>query len=141
MGVDSLVESVDLVEQGNAPRIVQDESLATYESWCGRAESQLDWHRPAAELHNLIRGCDPQPGAWTTWQGERLSLYGSTVHEAAAGVRENAAVPGTVLSVDGEGMAVQTGDGAIMAKRVRAGRGAKVAAAESEVRAGDVLGR
>lgn len=141
MGVDALVESVDLVEQGNAPRIVQDESQATYESWCGRAESQLDWHRPAADVHNLIRGCDPQPGAWTTWQGERLSLYGSTVHEAAAGVREVAAVAGSVLSVDGDGMAVQTGDGAIMAKRVRAGRGAKVAAAESEVRAGDVLGR
>ena len=139
MGVDALVESVDLVQQGNASRIVQDESQATYESWCGRAESQLDWHRPTAQLHNLIRGCDPQPGAWTTWQGERMSLYGSAV---VAGVMyTEAAVPGTVQSVDDAGMAVQTADGAVLVRRVRAGRGAKVAAAESGVRAGDVLGR
>ena len=137
MGVDALVESVDQVARGTAQRIQQDESLATYESWCGMAESQIDWHRPAAQLHNLIRGCDPQPGAWTTWQGARLSLYGSTV--CADGQREDAA-PGTVLSVDDSGMVVSTGDGAVMVRRVRAGRGAKVTVAESAVQAGDVLG-
>ena len=137
MGIDALVESVGLVERGEAPRITQDESAATYESWCGRAESQIEWQRPAAVLHNLIRGCDPQPGAWTTWQGARLSVYGSTV---CADERHVAAVPGTVLSVDGDGMVVSTGHGAIMVQRVRAGRGAKVAAAESGVQPGDVLG-
>ncbi len=137
MGVDALVESVDLVQRGQAPRIHQDESLATYESWCGRAESQIDWERPAAQLHNLIRGCDPQPGAWTTWGGERLSLYGSAVR---ADGRQEVATPGTVLAVDGNGMLVSTGDGAVLMQRVRAGRGAKVTAAESAVQAGDVLG-
>ena len=137
MGVDALVESVDLVHRGEAPRITQDESQATYESWCGRAESQIDWQRPAAVLHNLIRGCDPQPGAWTTWRGARLSVYGSTV---CADERWKAAAPGTVLSIDDSGMTVSTADGAIMVQRVRAGRGAKVMAAESAVQAGDVLG-
>ena len=137
MGVDALVESVDLVQRGAAPRNEQDESLATYESWCGRAESQIEWERPAAQLHNLIRGCDPQPGAWTTWRGERLSVYGSAV---GADGRHEATVPGTVLSVDGGGMVVSAGDGAVMMQRVRAGRGAKVTAAESGVRPGDVLG-
>ena len=137
MGVDALVESVDLVHRGQGPRIQQDESLATYESWCGRAESQIDWNRPAAELHNLIRGCDPQPGAWTTWHGERLSLYGSAV---CADERQEATAPGTVLSVDVNGMVVSAGDSAVRVQRVRAGRGAKVAAAESAVQAGDVLG-
>lgn len=136
MGVDALAESVALVRSGDAPRVSQDESRATYESWCGRAESEIDWSRPAAETHNLIRGCDPQPGAWTTWRGERLSLYGSQVledeHESAA--------PGTVLGVDGQGMAVWTGDGVVSVARVRAGRGGKVAAAESGVVVGEVLG-
>lgn len=137
MGVDALVESVDLVQRDEAPRIQQDESLATYESWCGRAESQIDWERPAAQLHNLIRGCDPQPGAWTTWKGARLSVYGSAM---CADERREAAAPGTVLSVDGGGMVVSTGDGVVQVQRVRAGRGAKVPAAESGVRPGDVLG-
>lgn len=137
MGVDALVESVDLVQRGEAPRIEQDESLATYESWCGRTESQIDWHRPAAQLHNLIRGCDPQPGAWTTWRGERLSVYGSAV---CADGRHEVAAPGTVLTVDGGGMVVSAGDGVVSVQRVRAGRGAKVPAAESAVQLGDVLG-
>ena len=137
MGVDALVESVDLVQRGEAPRIQQDESLATYESWCGRAESQIDWHRPAAVLHNLIRGCDPQPGAWSTWRGDRLSLYGSAV---CAGRPPVDTMPGTVLSVDGDGMVVSAGDGVVQVQRVRAGRGAKVTVAESGVRLGDVLG-
>ena len=137
MGVDALVESVELVQRGEAPRIQQDESIATYESWCGRAASQIEWERPAAVLHNLIRGCDPQPGAWTTWQGARLSVYGSAM---CADERREVAAPGTVLSVDGGGMVVSTGDGAVMVQRVRAGRGAKVPAEESGVQPGDVLG-
>ena len=137
MGVDALVESVDLVQRGEAPRITQDESQATYESWCGRAESQIEWERPAAVLHNLIRGCDPQPGAWTTWRGGRLSVYGSTV--CADECRKDA-VPGTVLSVDDSGMTVSTADSAVAVQRVRAGRGAKLTVAESAVQAGDVLG-
>ena len=137
MGVDALVESVDQVARGTAQRIQQDESLATYESWCGRAEAQIEWERPASQLHNLIRGCDPQPGAWTTWRGERLSVYGSAVCADRPPVDT---MPGTVLSVDGGGMVVSTGDGVVLVQRVRAGRGAKVAAAESAVQAGDVLG-
>ena len=138
MGVDALAESVALVQAGNAPRIQQEESRATYESWCGRAESQIDWARSAADLHNLIRGCDPQPGAWTTWRGERLSMYGRRVLED--GRAESAAMPGTVLGVDGSGMVVWTGDGVVSVGRVRAGRGGKVAAAESGVAVGEVLG-
>ena len=138
MGVDGLAESVALVQAGNAPRLPQDESLATYESWCGRAESQIDWSRPTAELHDLIRGCDPQPGAWTTWRGDRFSVYGSRVSEDEP--TESATMPGTVLAVDGSGMAVRTGDGMVSVGRVRAGRGGKVAAAESGVAVGEVLG-
>lgn len=138
MGVDALAESVALVQSGDAPRFPQDESLATYESWCGRAESEIDWSRPARELHNLIRGSDPQPGAWTTWRGERLSMYGSRVLNDER--TPSAATPGTVLAVDGSGMEVRTGDGAVSVGRVRAGRGGKVAAAESGVAVGEVLG-
>lgn len=136
MGVDALAESVALAQSGDAPRIPQDESLATYESWCGRVESEIDWSRPTTEPHNLIRGCDPQPGAWTTWHGERLSLYGSRVSKS----QDEGAVPGTVLGVDGSGMAVRTGDGVASVARVRVGRGGKVAAAESGVGVGEVLG-
>ena len=44
-----MIESVDLVRDGSAPRIVQDESRSTYESWCRKADVEIDWAKPAAE--------------------------------------------------------------------------------------------
>ncbi|MDE0727379.1 MAG: methionyl-tRNA formyltransferase, partial [Alphaproteobacteria bacterium] len=66
MGVAAMLESVDLVKAGKAPKIVQNEADATYESWCRADDVAIDWTQPAAVVHNLIRGADPQPGAWTT---------------------------------------------------------------------------
>src|SRR5919106_18577 len=61
MGVDAMVEAIDLVREGKAPRIEQDDGQATYESWCRKADAEIDWGRPAGEVYNLIRGTDPQP--------------------------------------------------------------------------------
>ena len=143
MGVDALVESVTLVEHGDAPSIPQDESQATYEGWCGRTESQIDWIRPAPELHNLIRGCDPQPGAWTTLQGERLSLYASKTPTANPTPSQDSAneTPGTILAVDESGITVRTGKGgAVTVARVRQGTNPKLPAAETGLKPGETLG-
>lgn len=64
MGVDAMMESLALVKSGNAPRTEQDHSKATYESWCGKKDVRIDWSKPANEVYNLIRGCNPAPGAW-----------------------------------------------------------------------------
>ena len=77
MGVDAMIEAVDLVRAGKAPRIPQDDSKATYESWCRKADARIDWSKPAAEVYNLIRGTDPQPGAWTLIDGNEVQIYDS----------------------------------------------------------------
>ena len=59
LGVDACVEAADLIAAGNAPRITQDESKATYESWCKKADARIDWKKPGREVYNLIRGCNP----------------------------------------------------------------------------------
>ena len=43
LGVEAMVESVDLVREGRAPKLVQDEAQATYESWCRKADVEIDW--------------------------------------------------------------------------------------------------
>src|SRR6266853_154518 len=63
MGVDAMLESVDLVKAGKAPRIKQDESQATYEGRCTADNARIDWGKPWRQIHNLIRGCNPAPGA------------------------------------------------------------------------------
>ena len=133
MGVEALVESVRLVAEDNAPRIVQDEHHATYEGWCGPKDSQVDWSNDADSVHNLIRGCDPQPGAWSTLNNEKISLFGGTKT-----FRNHTTVdPGTILEIDGTGMTVSTDGGSVKVKRVRVGRGPKSPAHESGLSVGE----
>jgi methionyl-tRNA formyltransferase len=105
LGVDALAEAVDLVALGNAPRIAQDESQATYEGPWEKDIARLDWTQPAATVHNFIRGSDRQPGAWTTLAGATVKLYGSQRADADAGP------PGSVAAVDDEGVTIRCGDG------------------------------
>ena len=77
LGVEAMVESVDLVREGRAPKLVQDEAQATYESWCRKADAEIDWSRPVADVYNLIRGANPQPGAWTTVGSEQVEVLDS----------------------------------------------------------------
>jgi methionyl-tRNA formyltransferase len=75
MGVEAMLEAVDLVKSGKAPRIKQDESQATYEGRCTADNARIDWGKPWRQIHNLIRGCSPAPGAWTTLDGHALQVF------------------------------------------------------------------
>jgi methionyl-tRNA formyltransferase len=129
MGVDAMLEAVDLVREGKAPRIAQDESQATYESWCRKADAEIDWSKPAAEVYNLIRGTDPQPGAWTVIGGNEVQIY-----DAACGDRPGAS--GTVLAVTDHGFEIAAADGSVLVQRVRPKGGKKMDAAEFAREAG-----
>ena len=69
IGVDAMIEGVDLVNTGKPPRVDQNHENATYESWCRKDDAEVDWSKPVQDVYNLIRGTNPQPGAWTTFQG------------------------------------------------------------------------
>ncbi|MCZ6610222.1 MAG: methionyl-tRNA formyltransferase [Alphaproteobacteria bacterium] len=124
LGVAALMEAVELVRSGSAPRITQIEAEASYESWCRAADAEIDWAAPAEKIHCLIRGTDPQPGAWTTMGSDRLNLFGSLRAEGAG-------APGEILAVADSGITIAAGEGAITVIRVRPpGQRAKIAAGE-----------
>lgn len=137
MGVDAMVESLDLVKAGKAPRIAQNLDEGSYESWFRKADAEIDWSKPAMEIYAIIRAGNPQPGAWTTHNGAELKIFDSATGNASG-------TPGQVLSIDDEGITVAAGEGSIVMKRVRAD-GGKVPAAEyvaaSGLKVGDVLGQ
>ncbi len=135
MGVDAMLEAVDLVRDGKAPKLAQDEAQATYESWCTADDAGIDWSRPAGEIYNLIRGCNPQPGAWTMCNGAKLQIFDARLAEAPAG-----AGPGTVLSVSENGAVIAAAGGAVCAVRVRPEGAGKIAASEAGLEPGEVLG-
>jgi methionyl-tRNA formyltransferase len=123
-GVDVVLESVALIDAGRAPRLVQDESRASYEPLCRDQHAAIDWATPAQRVHDLIRGCDPQPGAYTAVGDKRVRLYES---RRAPG----SGAPGTVLAIGADGLTIATGDGAIRAGKARIdGTKDKLAAAD-----------
>jgi methionyl-tRNA formyltransferase len=74
MGVAAMLEAADLVLAGKHQELVQDESQASYEGWCRAAEAKIDWAKPVDHVYNLIRGCSPAPGAWTTFSGKKIQI-------------------------------------------------------------------
>lgn len=112
MGVEAMCECVDLVRDGKVTKTPQDHSKATYESWCRKADAEIDWSKPVDEVYNLIRGTNPQPGAWTTWNGNEVKIFDS---RKVAGD----GAPGTVLAVEGDSFTVAAKGGAIRVDRVR----------------------
>ena len=75
MGVQAMVEAAELVVAGKHKEVVQDESQASYEGWCRSGEAKIDWAKPVDHVYNLIRGCNPAPGAWTTLNGKKLQIF------------------------------------------------------------------
>ena len=142
MGVEAILEAVDLVRRGTAPRIPQDETLATYEAPCERGNARLDWGKPCRQLHDLVRGCDPAPGAWTTCGGQALQVF-AAAPQPARDVAGLGGAMGEVVDVGADGFSVVCADGRLRVTRVRPSGGAKMDAgewaAESGLRPGDRL--
>jgi methionyl-tRNA formyltransferase len=80
MGVAAMVEAADLVMAGKHRETVQDESAASYEGWCRAAEARVNWANHIDFVYNVIRACNPAPGAWTTLNGKKLQIYDARKH-------------------------------------------------------------
>ena len=136
MGVDAMIESLDLVKAGEAPRIEQDLSQGSYESWFGKEQAKIDWSQDSSTIYNTIRAANPQPGAWTVHGDQELKIFDSRKSDTSGPA-------GQVLAVDDESFTVGTADGSIRIMRVRADQG-KVGSAEyvasSGLSVGDLLG-
>ena len=117
---------------------MQDESKATYDPICGDEHAKIDWSKPAQEVYNLIRGCDPQPAAHTTWQGKIARIFDARLHTG-----NSSAPTGQVTGIGGEEITIALNGGTLTVKRMR-GEGAKINGAEFakqvELKVGDRLG-
>src|SRR6266576_1956449 len=128
MGVDGMLESVDLVKAGKAPRIKQDESKATYEGKCGPGNAKIDWGKPWEQIDRLIRGCNPAPGAWTTLDGKTIKSFDAKPLPATS-PKGIAGKLGEIVAIDAESITVVCADGRFKVTRVQAD-GPKLGAGE-----------
>lgn len=135
LGVKAILKSIALIKEDKAPRIPQDEAKATYEPPCDDRVAGIDWERPAQEIHNLVRGCDPQPGAYVLFKGEKVRFYGP---ELIGEPTDKA--PGTVLQIDDEGIHVAASGGTLIIRRAKSAQGGKAPAAAFAAERGLCIG-
>ncbi len=139
MGVDALLESVDLVKAGRAPRIKQEERLATYQGRCTAENARIDWGKSWRQIDPLIRGCSPAPGAWTTIDGKTLQIFEARPMPASD-PKGIAGKLGEIVEAGDAGFTVVCADGRIKVLRVRPADGGKMTAGEFVKSAGVAAG-
>ena len=128
MGVEAMLEAVDLVKAGKAPRTKQDQSKATYEGRCGPDNAHIDWGRPWQEIDRLIRGCNPAPGAWSKLDGQIIKIFEARP-VPAKDPKGIGGKMGEIVAIESDGFTVVCADGRFKVTRVQ-GDGPKIAASE-----------
>jgi methionyl-tRNA formyltransferase len=134
MGVQAMLEAIDLVKAGKAPRTKQDDTKASYEGWCAGDNARIDWEAVGADLQS-DPGCNPQPGAWTTHNGAKLQVFDAKPLPA----RQPNGIGGKmgeIVEIDAESFTIACADGRIRVLRVRPADGAKISGAEFATAAG-----
>lgn len=140
MGVSGLIECADLVVAGKGPAIAQYEPNAGYEGIIRDAESHISWATHVDMTFNLIRGCNPAPGAWTTHEGKKLFLFESTKRIARTFSEVKGKKLGEIVAQNGSSLVIHGQGGFIEVHRARLDGGKKVPAAETGLAVGTILG-
>ena len=114
IGAGLLMQTLEAIAHGNCSRIPQNADLVTLAPSLPPEIGELDWSRPAAELHNLVRGVTPKPGAYTFVQGKRLKVWRTEIVETAS-----ASKPGTIETIGRGGITINTSQGALRLREVQ----------------------
>lgn len=117
MGCSCLLKVIRDFEKGTSIKTPQDHTLASFAAKVTPEECFIDWAKPAFEIHNLVRGVTPHPGAWchvfVRDQKKRLKVLRSEYDPEAKGV------PGTCFQKTKESLEVYCGQGALILKELQ----------------------
>jgi methionyl-tRNA formyltransferase len=131
LGVDAMVDAVEAVAKGSATYQVQDESRATHQGLVDDEVARIDWSKDAAAIDRLVRGCDPQPGAWAILGDDPVRLHDGCLLPGGSD-----AAPGSVLGIEEERLVIAAQGGRLGIGRLRLGDGKKGPAAEAGIAEG-----
>jgi len=145
LGVEALLQAADLVTAGRATEWTQDEKEATYEGWVREAEAKINWANHVDFVYDLIRGCNPAPGAWTTLkkddaEEQKLYLFDAKKIMAPTFGSVRGKKLGEVVAAGPAGLRIHAQGGFIEVSRLRLADGAKVKSTELDIPVGTILG-
>ncbi|WAW14234.1 methionyl-tRNA formyltransferase [Peptostreptococcus equinus] len=105
-GAELLIDTIKDIEAGTNKRIKQDDSLSNYAPLMDKDLGHLDFNKKANDLHNLIRGVVPWPGAWSIYNDQKMKIWKSSVEN-----KNSEQEPGKILSVDKNGIRISCKEG------------------------------
>jgi methionyl-tRNA formyltransferase len=115
LGAQVLKETLQGLKDGSLQRAAQSESEATYAPIIQKEIGKIDWSESSKTIHNLVRGTNPWPGAYTFYQGERMRVWKTEIEDDVfADTR-----PGTIRKVNKEGIIVSCGKGLVKIKEIQ----------------------
>jgi len=139
LGVEALLEAADLVVEGGHSEVPQDEAAASYEGWCREAEARINWNAHLGIVYNLIRGCNPAPGAWTVLKDRKVQIF-DVVKRPARRFGEVSGKPGEICAIGEDSIEVAVQGGRLAIFKVRPEGGQKMTAADFARAAGLSVG-
>ena len=114
LGATALLDSLDALEAGTAKPVPQPAEAVTYAAKIEKKDAVIDWAQSAAEIDRKVRAFIPTPVAETTFKGEQLRIYESSVVDSPSG-----ADPGTVTAVAAGGVVISCGYQSLSLQRVQ----------------------
>ena len=112
IGAPALLEALELLEAGTAPRTPQDSLQATHVGKLKKTDGLLDWQEPASQLALRVRAMSPWPGAFARLGGQTLKI-----HEAC--MSSQSGTPGQILAASAEGITIGAGTDSLTLKTIQ----------------------
>lgn len=112
LGAELLKETLPDILKGTNQRIPQDENLVTYAPTLSREDERLDWNMSARQVYNKVRGTNPWPGSYTTYQGKTVKIWAGQVHQCENAMKHHAHQDnGTIVKIFKDAIGVKVNDG------------------------------
>ncbi len=108
IGGDIIIKTIDGLMEGTVERIPQNDEEATYAPTVDREDGRIDWTKSSWEIHNIVRGCNPFPGAFGILNGEKIKIWRTEL-----AFEKRGGLPGEIVSADKYGIKVVCGNGVI----------------------------
>ncbi len=123
LGIRMIAEAVQAIKDGTVRAVNQDESRASFQPVITPQDTVIDWHKPTAEIYNLIRGSNPAPGASTTCKDRQCRLFDTSRGTG----RGN---PGEVVDITDAAIEIAAGDGSLLIHVLQPAGSGKIPATE-----------
>lgn len=112
LGAKLLKETLPDILKGTNQRISQDENLVTYAPTLSREDERLDWNMSARQVYNKVRGTNPWPGSYTTYQGKTVKIWAGQVHQCENAMKHHVHQDnGTIVKIFKDAIGVKVNDG------------------------------